>query len=343
MAFQITPDNTVYGGNVNRLGFFERIKTEINALPGVADIGISSGLPFSTGTTSLNVFPRDPSALSFEDSIQASWRIVDENYFSAMQIPLVEGRTFVETDNGDVPAIIINRRLAEQFRPDSSTLGMRISPGGGDNHYQVIGVVEDIRLTDLTGISERPQMYLPLCHWTGWPTVSFAVRTASDPATLTGAVRIIIQEIDPEQPVYNFDTFANLSASATRNSQFQSWLAAIFATIALTLAAIGIHAVMQTIVTQRTREIGVRMALGAQARETLALLFRQGGRLVLTGLLVGGAMTWPLARVLEQQLFETSPLDPIILTIAIATIALAATVAIALVARRAAHQPHRSP
>lgn len=335
LAFQITPDNNAYGSGDKRLGFFERIKTDINALPGVSHTAISSGLPFGDGTTSLNLFTIDPSALPADESIQSSWRIVDEDYFTTMQIPLVAGRTFTETDNGDAPSIIISRRLAERFWPNKSAVGKRVNPGGGDNHYEVIGVVEDIRLTDLTGVSEKPQMYLPLRHWTGWPTLSFAVRTAMDPAALTGSIREVIQSIDPEQPVYNFETLAGMSNRATSSSQFQSWLLGVFSSIALILAAIGIYAVMQTIVTQRTREIGVRMALGAQATETMALLFRQGGRLVLLGLAAGALLLWPFSHTLEQHLFETAPLDISILAIATTTIGLAAIIAIALPARRA--------
>ena len=335
LSFQITPDATAYGDGENRLGFFDRIKADISALPGVSHIGISSGLPFGGGTTSLNVFSPDSPTIPAEDSIQTSWRIVDIGYFAAMQIPLIAGRTFVETDDGDIPSIIISRQFAEQFWPQDSPIGKRLILGGGDNHYEIIGVVGDIRLTDLTGISERPQMYLPLRHWTGWPTVSFAVRTAVAPATLTRAVREIIRAIDAEQPVYNFNTLAGLSARATQNPKFQSWLLGTFAIIALTLAAIGIYAVMQTIVTQRTREIGVRMALGAQASATMTLLFRQGGRPVIFGLALGTLLLWPVTQTLEQHLFETSTLDLSILAIAIITIALAAITAIALPARRA--------
>jgi putative ABC transport system permease protein len=335
LTFHITPDSTAYSSAEIRLGFYDRIKAEINALPGVTHTAISSGLPFGSGTTSLNAFTPDPSALAPDDSIQSSWRIIDEDYFRVMQIPLVAGRTFEATDNGDHPAIIISRQLAARFWPDDSAVGKRISPGGGDNTYEVVGVVEDIRLTDLTGISERPQMYFPLRHWNGWTTMSFAVRTERAPETLTASVRTVIQGIDAEQPVYDFNTLAGLSEQATRNSQFQSWLLGAFATIALVLAAIGIYAVMQTIVTQRTREIGVRMALGAQTGEIISLLFRQGGRLVFLGLGTGALLLWPVSQALEQHLFETQTFDLSILALATTTIAVAALVAIALPARRA--------
>lgn len=335
LTFQITPDSTAYSADETRLGFYDRIKAEINTLPGVTHTAISSGLPFGSGTTSLNVFTPDPSALSPADSIQSSWRIIDEDYFRVMQIPLVAGRTFTATDNGDAPAIIISRQLAERFWPRESAVGKRVSPGGGDDYYEVVGVVEDIRLTDLTGVSERPQMYIPLRHWTGWPTMSFAVRTPMDPATLTSSIREVIQSIDAEQPVYDFNTLSGLSQRATLNPQFQSRLLGAFATIALILAAIGIYAVMQTIVTQRTREIGVRMALGAQAGETMKLLFRQGGRLVLGGIALGAILLWPVSITLKPHLFETQTTDLSILAIAIATITLAATAAIAFPTRRA--------
>ncbi len=335
LTFQITPDNSAYGEREHRIGFFNRLKSEIGALPGVAAVGITSGLPFGDGTTSLNVFSRDPSAIAPEDSIQASWRIVDTSYFATLDIAVVDGRGFEVTDNGNDPVIIISRNLAERFWPNESAVGKRVSPGRPDNIYRVVGVVEDIRLQDLTGISERPQMYIPLRHWTGWPTVSFAVQAEVDAASLAGPVREVVQGIDAEQPVFNFNTLEELTGTATRDPQFQSGLLGLFATIALILAAIGIFAVMQTIVTQRTREIGIRMALGAQSGQTLALLFRQGSRPVLLGLLVGAPLLWPIGLLLEQQLFETSAWEPTIFGAAALTILLSALLAIAMPARRA--------
>lgn len=335
LTFQITPDSSAYGERANRVGFFEELKTEIGALPGVTAVGMTSGLPFGDGTTSLNVFSTDPSTVPAEESIQTSWRIVDTTYFDALEIAVIDGRGFERTDDGDDPVIIISRHLAEQFWPNESAVGKRVSPGRADNIYRVVGVVEDIRLIDLTGVSERPQMYFPMRHWTGWPTFSLAVQTEIDAASLAGSVRQVVQEIDAEQPVYNFNTLAQLTATASRDSQFQSSLLGVFASFALILAAVGIFAVMQTVVTQRRREIGIRMALGAQAGETLVLLFRQGSRPVLLGLAIGAVLLWPIGRVLEQQLFETAAWEPAIFAAAATTILVSALLAIAVPARRA--------
>ncbi|GAB5561663.1 MAG: ABC transporter permease [Synoicihabitans sp.] len=335
LTFRMTPDNSAYGDPTKRLGLFDRLKSQISALPGVTRVGITSGLPFGDGTTSINVFARDASAIAADESIQVSWRIVDSNYFDALGIPLVAGRKLEPTDDGSNPVVVVSRKLAEQFWPTESALGKRISPGGGDNTFEIAGVVEDIRLQDLTGVSERPQIYVPLRHWTGWPNVSVAVHTDIDPATLANPVREIVRKIDPEQPVYSFNTLADLTATATRDSQFQSGLFGVFAAFALLLAAVGIFAVMQTVVTQRRREIGIRMALGARPGETLALLFRQGSRPVLWGLAIGAVLLWPVGRVLEQQLFETSAWEPVIFGVAALTLLVSAALAIALPARRA--------
>lgn len=335
LTFQVTPDRSAYDEQAQRIGFYDQLKTEVSALPGVTSVGISSGLPFGGGTTSLNLFSADPSALAPEDSAWASWRIVDAAYFETLEIPIAEGRVFEQTDNGNDPVIIISRNLANRFWPNESAVGKRVSPGRPDNIYRVVGVVEDIRLRDITGVSERPQMYFPLYHWTGWATVSYAVQTEVDAASLAGSVREVVRRLDAEQPVYNFNTLEQLTGSATTDSQFQSGLLGVFASFALLLAAVGIFAVMQTIVTQRRREIGIRMALGAQATETLALLIRQGSRPVLLGLAVGALLLWPVGRVLEQQLFETSAWEPVIISVAAITILLSALLAIAIPARRA--------
>jgi predicted permease len=336
LSFQITPNREAYGEPTARLALYDRILEQLRALPGVTGVAISSGLPFGGNATSNPVRTRDPSTLPEGESVFASWRIVDPNFFDVMQIGLIDGRVFTEHDDSFQNApIILGRGLARRLWPDESAIGKRVFPTPGDTPYTVVGVVEDIALTDLTGVNEQPQIYYPVSLWSFWDTMTFAVRTQVPPETLTASVRRVLLAIDPEQPVYRFDTLANLTNQNLHNPRMNSWLLTVFAGLALLLAVIGIYAVMHTMVTQRTREIGVRMALGARRIAVLSLMLRQGGRLVLLGLGIGAVLAWRFCTLLENQLFETDATDIKTYGAAAVIISLAGLIAIFIPARRA--------
>ncbi|MCC5023260.1 MAG: ABC transporter permease [Candidatus Synoicihabitans palmerolidicus] len=162
LTFKITPDAKLYGGEA-RLPLYRQMKQRLSALPGVTGVGLFSGLPFGGGRASLNLFARDSAALPADESVQASWRIVDADYFNVLKIPMRSGRGFEDRDhNWDAPVIILSQSLAELFWPHEDAVGKRVVPGSGDHAYTVVDVVGDTRLTDLTGSRERPQMYFPL-------------------------------------------------------------------------------------------------------------------------------------------------------------------------------------
>ncbi|WP_221032496.1 ABC transporter permease [Actomonas aquatica] len=337
LTFQIAPDEATYRTGADMVSLFERLHDKLSALPGVTGVAQTSGLPFGDGRTSLNVFPVDPAAVPAEESVQASWRIVDADYFDVLRIPLTEGRAFTARDNDwEAPTIIISRRLAERFWPGQSALGKRVNPGGGDAHYTVVGVAEDIRLRDLSGASENPQMYFPTPLWAGWRHQSFAVRTVVPPETLGNAVQDAVRTIDPAQPIFGLNTLASLAQRDLRLPRLSAWLLSIFATLALLLAAIGLYAVMSTAVAQRTREIGVRMALGAQRRAVVAMVLSHGGRLVVLGTVAGLLLSMGAARALSAGLYGSPTFDLVVFGVAALVLVGTAALSLLLPARRAA-------
>ena len=336
LTFEIAPDRTAYSEPDQRLSLYKRLADRLRNLPGVAGVSLSSGVPFGHNQTSNPFSTFDDSTLPPDEAMQVSWRIAAPDYFEVMQIGLVEGRSFTETDDSfDAPVLIINRSLAETLWPGESALGKRTKPTPGGAAYEVVGVVEDIRLTDLTGATEKAQIYFPINLWTFWESMAFVVRTHVPPETLSPLVHTTIQSIDPQQPVHNFHTLEELTHQNLQPYSLNSWLLGVFAGLALLLTAVGIYAVMHSSVTQRTREIGVRMAIGARRGQVLAMVFRQGGRLVLFGLALGGLLAWRFALLLETQLFATAPTDVRTYLAAGAVIAIAGLCAILFPALRA--------
>ncbi len=336
MTFQISPNVARYREEGPRMQLYHAIEDRLGALPGVSHVGLSSGVPFGGGTTSLNVFPADPAALPQDKSIQASWRIVSPGYFETMSTPLRAGRDFTRFDTEkSEPVVIISEGLARRFWPHESALGKHLNPGGGTHFYQIVGVAGDATLVQLTG-DDRPQMYIPLGNWWGWETMTVAVKADVDPATLAPAIRTVMHDLDPAQPVFNFRTMDSLVATSVQSPRLTSTLLAIFAALALGLAAVGIYGVMATSVARRTNEIGIRMALGAQIADVLRLVLVQGLRLAVTGVVFGLAVAFASSRLLTSLLYDTPPTDPTAYLVTAALLGAAALLACWLPARRAA-------
>lgn len=303
LTFRITPDQEAYGTGEKRTQFFEEGLRRLKALPGVRSVGISSAVPFGPGRTGLNVFSEDPSAVDPEDSIQSAWRIVSPRYFNTVGIPLLEGRTFERFDDWQgEPTMIISESLAKRFWPEESALGKRLNPGGGDGIYTVVGVVGEARLGSITSDSS-PSMYFSLWNWWGWHTMNFVVRSDGDLDALIPAIREVVKEIDPNQPVFEFNHLDAYLSEQYKLPRLNSWLLGLFAFAALFLAAIGVYGVMASSVDQRSNEIGIRAALGAKRAEIFAMILRQGLVLLAIGLVIGGLLAWQVTRLIQPHLF----------------------------------------
>jgi putative ABC transport system permease protein len=270
----------------------------------------------------------------------ALFRTVSPDYFRALGIPLQRGRFFDTRDSADAPPVmIINRRLAEQFWPGEDPTGKRLKIGPADSPNAwaiVVGVVGNVRQAGLYG-ELLPEFYTPYMQERR-PFVAprdLVVRVNGDSAALVGAVREAVWAVDKDQPISNVRTMDQVFAAAVSRERFQMLLLALFAALALVLACVGLYGVISYAVAQRTHEIGVRMALGAQSRDVLSLVIRQGMVLTIAGLLVGIAVGLAATRVMSDMLFGVTATDAVTFVSAGVLLVIVAFLACYVPARRA--------
>ncbi len=324
----------------SQLRFFEQALERIEALPGVKAVGAINDLPLSgdKDSTTFVIEGQPPPAMGQQPNTE--WRLVSKDYFKAMSIPIIKGRAFTEADASDAPsAIIINEELAARYFPGEDPVGKRLIlnltiSNPAPIPREIVGVAGNAR--DLALDSEaRPEVYAPFLQ----EPVSYMalmVKTESDPAALARQVREQARAIDKDQPVSSIQTMEQVFANSIAGRRFNMLLLGLFAGAALLLAAVGIYGVMSYSVTERTRELGIRMALGASSGDILRLVAGQGMRLAAIGLGAGLAAALALTRALSSLLYEVSATDP--LTFAAISFALAgvALMACYIPARRAA-------
>ena len=293
--------------------FYQQLLQRIAALPGVQSVAAASGVPMSGGN-SMNAFsvegrPAHPAGK--QDA--ADYRTVTPNYFSTMGIRLLKGRYLTEQDHKQAPsALLINETMMRRFFADEDAIGKQISLAGlEDKSFTVVGVVRDVRELNLE-TEARPAMYMSHTQAPASRSMSLVVRTAFDPAQLSAAMRSEVTALDKEQPVANMRTMKRIVSDSIAQPRFTTILLSVFAAIALILAATGIYSVMAYSVTQRTHEIGIRMALGARAADVLRMVVRQGMVLALAGVATGLLMAFGLTRLMSGLLYGVSASDPVI-------------------------------
>jgi putative ABC transport system permease protein len=320
--------------NGNAEQFYERLTERIATLPGVSHAGLTSILPLMEGNTSLNVFPQGESILPNGESVQANWRLVDGGYFSAMQIPVISGHTFASlTPDEARRSVVISASLARQLWGDVDPVGRQLDPGGNRRMLTVIGVAGDVRSQTL-GTAPSPTFYWSMYRFIYGP-MNLVVRSSTETAMLLPAIRAAIKEIDPNVPVFRVRTLEQLRSTSLEQERLILMLLGGFTGVALLLAALGTYGVIAFTVQQRTPEIGIRIAIGAQAGDILRLVLGQGLRLVVFGVAIGLAGAAVAARLLSAMLYETGASDLVSYLIATAALSLAALVAAYLPARRA--------
>lgn len=294
----------------NWTGFYQQLLARIEALPGVESAGATLALPIDgrVWNTSFKVDGRAFGRLS--EQPQADARIVSNNYFDVMKIPLRSGRYFSEHDTKDSPHVaVINEVLAHLYWPNEDPVGRFIEMAAfGAGHCEIVGTVADIRQTNLSD-GPAPGIYIPYTQ-EPMPWQTLVVRTKNDPTGLAGLIRHEVAALDLEQPVGRVATLDELMEASTAQPRFRTFLLGGFAGIALLLSAIGIYGVMAYTVSRRTREVGVRMALGASPVDILKLIFGESMALTLVGVGFGLVGAYAVTGVMKTLLFGVTSTDP---------------------------------
>lgn len=340
LTFEISLPKKQYPDDAAIVRFNNEAQRRIAALAGVQAAGFSTILPLA-GTNSDSSFAierrtQNDSSPSPDEEI----REVSPDYFRALETPLIKGRFFTDADNADAPrVIIVNQAFAKKFWPDGDALGKRIVMGGMSDHPQwitIVGIVGDIRHFGLD-IDPKPEMYVPFAQ-NGYFTTIYVVRSDQDPRTLLPAIRREIQAIDAAVPLANVRTFQNVIADSVAPRRLSVVLLGVFAGIAVLLASVGIYGVMSFLVVQRTHEIGVRMALGAQRSDVLKLVLVRSLKLISAGTIIGLIVTVMSTRTLRALLYSVSAFDTTtfaLVTVLLGAVALAASYIPAIRATRA--------
>jgi len=291
--------------------FYPRLLERVQALPGVRAAAVSNSLPPENTEFSSGFTIEGRPAIPHQIPPIAYFIRVSPDYFRTLSIPLRRGRYFSAADSADAPLVaIINETMARQFFPHEDPLGHRLNTGDErqPTWWQIVGVVGDVKYTGLAD-ETQPALYQPLVQATSW-NVFLSIKTeTSDPLGLAAAVRNEIRSLDGELPVAQVGTLEQRFATAVAQPRFRTTLIALFAALALMLAVVGIYGVISYSVTQRTHEIGVRLALGAQTSEVLKLVLKQGAALAVMGVVIGLGASLALTGLLKKLLFNVSTTD----------------------------------
>jgi putative ABC transport system permease protein len=307
LTFRMALPQVKYPTGEERSRLYQNIAERLAALPAVESVGATNDLPFA-GSRSQSSFDIEGRAVDPAGSPYADYRTVSPGYFSAMKMRVLAGREFSLHDNQDGPLVaVVNQAFVKKYFPKEDPLGHRLK--SHDKIYEIVGVVADVKHQDL-GAPAPPELYI--CYLQanppGW--AFFVVRGRTEPRTLAAAVRNAVSEIAPSEPIYRVRTLAELLEYWMTPQKFNSLLLAVFAGLALVLAAIGIYGVIAYSVVQRTREIGIRIALGAERGHVLRLILRHGARIGILGLGLGTAAAYAATRALSSMLFGVDPHDP---------------------------------
>ena len=315
-------------------GFYEPLLERVAAIPGVESVGTIHVLPVQDWGWNGNFTIEGRPEVSVSQKPFAENRYVGGDYFQTLGIPLIAGRLFDRRDHADAPPVVlINRRAAADYWPGEDPVGQRIGYGP-EEWLTIVGIVGDVQNRGLRH-EVSPEIYFPHAQ-SSRPQMSLVVATAVEPTSVTAAIRAEVRHLDPEQPVFRVQTMDEVVSTFLAGSRFSGVLFGLFAALALVLAMLGVYGVMAYSVHQRTGEIGLRMALGANRGDVLRLIVRQGLTLAVIGA-VGGVMAAAgLTRFLESQLFAVEPTDLATFLAVPAFLLIVALVACLIPARRAA-------
>jgi len=337
LSVEINLPETRYPEAAQATAFFQELIRRVESLPGLESASLSTHQPLS-GVATDDPFSIEGRPLDFNNAPVAGWQSVTRNHFHTLGIPFVDGRDFTERDNAEGPAeAIINEALARRYFRNENPIGKRLTLGLPRPPWlTIVGVVKDIPHRGLESKAE-PDWYL---SYPGQPRryrylLARASPLLEDPASLASAVRAQISAIDKDQPVTAIKTISEVISSTTAPRRFNTLLLAIFAAVALALAAVGIYSVISYSVTQRAQEVGIRIALGAQPGDVILLILKQGLTLTLIGVAAGALGAFAAARVMSGLLYGVTATDPATFVTISLLLAVVAMLACYLPARRA--------
>jgi len=341
LTFTLSLPQARYPSDTAEVAFFDAVLPRIQAVPGVRAAAAVSVMPFggdwSTGSYHVEGYTPPPNG-------NAPWgdiRVVSPDYFATMKIPLRRGHEITQQDGeGALRVAVVDEDFVKRFlKPGDEAIGHRLwfgpaNPTDSTKYITIIGVVAHTKQEGLDA-DPRPQLYLPYQQVGRLNGLAFAVRTAGDPTRYVGAIRRAIQSVDPDQPMSGVRVLQDLVGASLGQRRMSMVLLGVFAAIAMLLACIGLYGVMSYSVSQRTREMGIRMALGARRGDVVGLVLRQGMSLVAAGVVIGIAAALALTRVMASQLFGVRATDPATFGAVAAVLTAVAFLAAYVPARRA--------
>lgn len=328
---------TTYKEAEQKVAFYQQLIERVSSIPGVKQVTFSNRLPLQNAGNqtpfSLETFPKEMTALPLTE-----YTVITPTYFNVLGIKLLQGRFFTEQDNkNSLPVAIIDENFAKKYWANQNPIGKRIKGGGRDSNnpwVEIVGVVASIRYDELTIGENLVQMYRPYSQ-SPFNRITLAIKTVGDPLLYTNLVRKEVLVLDKELPIYDVITLEQIINNSVASSKLLLILLGSFALVALTLASVGIYGVISYSVSQRTHEIGIRMALGAQSDQVVSMIVKQALKLALIGVSLGLLGALALTRMVASMLYEVSATDPSIFLVATVCLLVISFIACYLPARRA--------
>jgi len=338
LTARLTPSGSNFTQQADFDKFYTQVLEKVSAIPGVQDAGLINTLPLDKGpTTGFRVEGRP---ITTPDKWpMVNYRGVSPNYFRAMGIPVVQGRAYTERDNSSAPLVmIINQQTAREIFPDENPIGKRITFGNTDQNqqpvwFEIVGVVANVRSLELREEPESEIYFSSLQDY--WAAMSLVVRSSVEPSSLSASVRQAVNQVDKSVPVSQVNTMDHVVSESITQPRFNLFLLALFSTVAMLLSAAGIYGVTAYTVTQRTHELGIRLALGAQVGDVLKMILGQGMAVIGVGLVLGLVAAFGLMRLLRSLLFGVGENDPLTFVAITLVLVIVALIACYVPARRA--------
>jgi putative ABC transport system permease protein len=332
LAMNITLPDAKYATPLQRLQFFEQLETRAGAVPGILSVAFCNRLPLRGGWGT-GVVVDTASEKYFDVDSQA----VSTGYFQTLGMTLVQGRLLTSADRSGAPFVaVVNSAFVTKLLPNGQPIGHRLRRGTGTPWITIVGIVNDIRREGKAS-EMTPNIYIPAAQTELYPVhlADVAVRTATDPKRIAKDIQREVWAIDPDQPMTDVKTYDEMITASVAERRFQTLLLIVFAAVALGLALVGIYGVLSQSVSQRTAELGIRMALGAERRDIFRMILRQAASLILGGIALGVASSLALSQLVRSLLFGIAPYDWTSYAAAVLLLAVVGFLVSALPARRA--------